>query len=170
MFFRWCLILCLCQGVVFFLPHCTTSKKGLESAPDFTLKSIDGEEITLSRLRGKIVFIDFWATWCAPCRESIPHLVHLYKKYSEKGFEIIGVSVDKKGVDPVRRFAKSLDIPYPIVMAPADLDKQYGVSALPTGFLIDKEGRIQEKFVGFSPKISDELDSRISALTSQNPQ
>jgi peroxiredoxin len=159
----------VCQGLAFFLPQCTTKKKGLENAPDFSLKSIGGEEINLSRLRGKIVFVDFWATWCGPCRESIPHLVHLHKKYSEKGFEIIGVSVDKNGVDPVRRFAESLDIPYPIVIAPADLDKQYGVSALPTGFLIDKDGRIQEKFVGFSPKISEELDSKIAVLTSPKP-
>ncbi len=164
---RWCVILILCQGIIFFLSHC--SQKDQDAAPDFTVKSIGGEEIALSRLRGKTVFIDFWATWCGPCRESIPHLVHLYKTYHGKGFEIIGISVDKVDLDLVPRFAKSMDIPYPIAIAPTDLERQYGVTALPTGFLVDKNGKIVQKTVGFSPTIASQLDSKVAALTAQNP-
>jgi cytochrome c biogenesis protein CcmG/thiol:disulfide interchange protein DsbE len=168
-FLRWCVILCLCLGLAFLLPQCVQREKGSEIAPDFTLMSLDGEEIALANLRGKVVFVDFWATWCGPCRESIPHLVNLYKTYHEKGVVIIGVSVDKGGTDLVRRFAKSLDIPYPIVIAPGDLEKQYGVTALPTGFLIDKDGKIREKFVGFSTTIANLLESKVAALTSGKP-
>jgi cytochrome c biogenesis protein CcmG, thiol:disulfide interchange protein DsbE len=144
-------------------------ERGMEPAPDFTVKSLEGEEISLSSLRGKTVFIDFWATWCGPCRESIPHLVNLYKTYHDKGFEIIGISVDKAEADLVRRFATSLDIPYPIAMVPPGLERKYGVTALPTGFLIDKSGKTREKIVGFSSAIARELDSKVAALTSENP-
>ena len=162
------MVLCLCHGLAFILPQCAR-EKGLKTAPDFTLTSFSGEKIILSDLRGKTIFIDFWATWCAPCRESIPHLVDLYKTYHDKGFVIIGVSVDKGDADLVRRFATSLDIPYPIVIAQGDLEKQYGVTALPTGFLVDKNGMIREKFLGFSPSIARQLDAKVAALTSEKP-
>jgi cytochrome c biogenesis protein CcmG/thiol:disulfide interchange protein DsbE len=161
-------VLCLCHGLAFILPQCAR-EKGLKTAPDFTLTSSNGEKITLSDLRGKTIFIDFWATWCAPCRESIPHLVDLYKTYHDKGFVIIGVSVDRGDPDLVRRFATSLDIPYPIVIAHGELEKQYGVTALPTGFLVDKDGMIREKFLGFSPSIARQLDAKVAALTSEKP-
>ena len=162
------MVLCLCHGLAFILPQCAR-EKGLETAPDFTLTSLSGEKITLSDLKGKTVFVDFWATWCGPCRESIPHLVNLYKTYHEKGFVIIGVSVDKGEADLVRRFATSLDIPYPIVIAPGDLEKQYGVTALPTGFLVDKDGRIREKFLGFSTAVANRLNAQVADLTSEKP-
>ena len=82
---------------------------------------------------------------------------------------IIGVSVDRGDADLVRRFATSLDIPYPIVIATGDLEKQYRVTALPTGFLVDKEGRIIEKFLGFSTAIAKQLDAKVAALTSEKP-
>ena len=159
----------MCQGLVFILPQCVSREKQLETAPDFTLTSLSGEEIRLSQLRGKTVFLDFWATWCGPCRESVPHLVSLYKTHRENGFVIIGVSVDKGESDLVRRFAASMDIPYPIVIATGDLEKQYGVTALPTGFLIDREGRIRDKILGFSPSIAKQLDAKVAALTSEKP-
>jgi cytochrome c biogenesis protein CcmG, thiol:disulfide interchange protein DsbE len=158
----------LCHGLAFILPQCA-GEKGLRTAPDFTLTSFSGEKITLSDLKGKTIFVDFWATWCAPCRESIPHLVDLYKTYHDKGFVIIGVSVDKGDSDLVRRFATSLDIPYPIVIAEGDLEKQYGVTALPTGFLIDKDGRIREKFLGFSTAVANQLNAKVASLTSEKP-
>jgi cytochrome c biogenesis protein CcmG/thiol:disulfide interchange protein DsbE len=163
------LVLSVCQGLVFILPQCVSREKRLETAPDFTLSSLSGEEIRLSQLRGKTVFLDFWATWCGPCRESVPHLVSLYKTHRENGFVIIGVSVDKGESDLVRRFAASMDIPYPIVIATGDLERQYGVTALPTGFLIDREGRIRDKFLGFSPSIAKQLDAKVAALTSEKP-
>src|SRR4030042_294631 len=103
------LIVYVCISWLFLLPHCAKEKKSSSGlAPDFTLKTIDGQEITLSKLKGKVVLLDFWATWCGPCRESIPHLIQLYKAYREKGFEVIGMSVNKEDErESVSRFVKS---------------------------------------------------------------
>jgi len=163
------LVLSVCLGLAFILPQCVSREKRSETAPDFTLTSLDGEEIRLSDLKGKTIFLDFWATWCGPCRESIPHLVSLYKTHRENGFLIIGISVDKGGADLVRRFTASMGIPYPVAMATGDLERQYGVTALPTGFLIDREGKIRDKILGFSPSIAKQLEAKVAALTLEKP-
>lgn len=136
-------------------------------APDFTLKTLDGQEISLSQLKGKVVLLDFWATWCGPCRESIPHLIQLYKNYRENGLELIGMDVDKGDVETVRRFVKSMDIPYPVVVAPDDVVRSYRVNGIPATFLIDKEGNIRERIAGFSNTIAQELTTKVADLTSE---
>jgi thiol-disulfide isomerase/thioredoxin len=164
------LILSLCLGWGFLLPHCAKEKKpspGL--APDFTLKTLDDQEITLSNLKGKVVLLDFWATWCGPCRESIPHLIQLYKTYQENGFEMIGISLDKGDETSVRNFAKSMDIPYPIVMAPEEVARNYRVTSIPTTFLIDKGGKIRERIIGFNNTIAQQMNSKIADLTTEKP-
>jgi cytochrome c biogenesis protein CcmG/thiol:disulfide interchange protein DsbE len=150
------------------LSRCTGEKKQPAGvAPDFTLKTLDNEELSLSGLRGKVVLLDFWATWCGPCRESIPHLVQLQKNYQEKGFQVIGLSVDKGDGSAVRNFVKSMGIPYPVVMTPEDVARNYGVSSLPTTFLIDKEGKIRDKMIGFSSAVASQMAARIEELTSE---
>jgi thiol-disulfide isomerase/thioredoxin len=163
--------LCLCIAWILFLPHCTKEGKTptLPSAPDFTLKTLDNEEITLSKLRGKVVLLDFWATWCAPCRESIPHLVQLHKSYQQSGLEVLGMNVDRGDTDTVRRFVKSFDIPYPIVIASEELERNYGITGLPTTILIDKEGKIRQKFMGFTSAISKQMTATVNDLTSEKP-
>jgi thiol-disulfide isomerase/thioredoxin len=152
------------------LPHCAKEKEpstGL--APDFTLKTLDGEDLVLSQLKGKAVLLDFWATWCGPCRESIPHLIQLHKAYRTKGFEVIGVSLDKGDVEIVRNFAKSMDIPYPIVIASDDVARNYRVTAIPTTFFIDKEGKIRERLTGFNNAISQQMTTKTKDLTAEKP-
>jgi cytochrome c biogenesis protein CcmG/thiol:disulfide interchange protein DsbE len=160
------LTLCLCIGWAFLLPHCSKEGKAPSPAlaPGFTLKTLDGQEITLSKLKGKVVLLDFWATWCAPCREAIPHLIHLQKTYQEKGFEVIGMNVDRGGAETVRRFVNSMDIPYPIILTPEEVSRNYGVTGLPTTILIDKEGKIRQKFSGFTSEISKQITSTIVEL------
>jgi thiol-disulfide isomerase/thioredoxin len=160
----------LCMGGLFFLLQCSkekTSPAGL--APDFTLKTLDGQEITLSGLKGKVVLLDFWATWCGPCRESIPHLIQLYKNHRENGFELIGMDVGERDVETVRSFVKSMDIPYPIVVAPDDVVRSYRVSGIPATILIDKDGKIRERIAGFSGPIAQELTKKVAELTSEKP-
>src|SRR5512137_478916 len=167
-FLKKILLLGLCVAGLFLLPQCgkeKTSPRGLP--PDFSLKSIDGQEITLSQLRGKVVLLDFWATWCGPCRESIPHLIQLYKNYRENGLELIGMDVDKGDVETVRRFVKSMDIPYPVVVAPDDVVRSYRVNGIPATILIDKEGNIRERITGFSNTIAQELTRKVAELTSE---
>jgi peroxiredoxin len=117
-------------------------------APDFNLPLIDGGQLRLSSYRGKVVLLDFWATWCVPCREETSHFVDLQQKYGGEGLQIIGVSMDDS-TDPVRSFYQQFHMNYPVVMGTADVGGAYGgVLGLPIAFLIDREGRIYAKHIG----------------------
>lgn len=157
--------------MAFSFAHCAKGKSDLAPtlAPDFTLKTLDEEEITLSKLRGKPILLDFWATWCGPCRESIPHLISLYQTYQEKGAEVIGISMDKGDTEKVKNFVKSMDIPYPIAIASPEVIQKYRVTILPTTIFIDKEGKIHEKIVGFNPKIAERMRTLMEELSSEKP-
>jgi cytochrome c biogenesis protein CcmG/thiol:disulfide interchange protein DsbE len=117
-------------------------------APDFNLPLIDGGQLRLSSYRGKVVLLDFWATWCVPCREETPHFVDLQQKYGGEGLQIIGVSMDDS-TDPVRSFYQQFHMNYPVVMGTADVGGAYGgVLGLPIAFLIGRDGRIYAKHIG----------------------
>ncbi len=117
-------------------------------APDFTLTQLDGKPLQLSSYRGKVVLLDFWATWCDPCREEIPHLVELQQTYGNQGLQIIGISMDDS-IDPVRPFSEKFHMNYPIVMGNAKIGELYGgVLGLPIAFMIDRDGRIDKKHIG----------------------
>ena len=117
-------------------------------APDFTLPQLDGQTLRLSSYRGKVVLLDFWATWCVPCREEIPRFIELQDKYRADGFEIIGVSMDD-GPEPVRTFAREFHMNYPVVMGSAKIGELYGgVLGLPIAFLLDRDGRVYAKHIG----------------------
>jgi thiol-disulfide isomerase/thioredoxin len=167
----WFVIISFCTGGTFLLARC--SKGGKESpsglAPDFSLKSLDGRQITLSQLKGRVVLLDFWATWCGPCRESIPHLIQLYQNYRESGFELIGMNVDKGDGEVVRRYITSMDIPYPVVSVPEEVVRSYQVNGIPATFLIDQNGKITEKMVGYSSAIVQQLNARVADLVSKKP-
>jgi peroxiredoxin len=126
-------------------------------APDFALQDLSGNTQSLSSYAGKIVLLDFWATWCPPCRMSIPELVSLQKKYEDKGLVVLGVSMDDPAMATrtyLRDFKNKFRMNYRILRASNQVIADYfGYSApsIPTMFLIDREGRIHEKFVGFEP-------------------
>ena len=135
-------------------------------APDFTLPQLNGQPLTLSAYRGKVVLLDFWATWCVPCREEIPHFVELQQKYGDQGFQIIGISMDDSA-DPVPGFYQQFHMNYPVVMGNARIGEAYGgVLGLPIAFLIDRDGRIVAKHIGatnapiFEKEISSLVDTR----------
>ncbi|MGA8438412.1 MAG: redoxin domain-containing protein [Candidatus Sulfotelmatobacter sp.] len=117
-------------------------------APDFSLPDLTGQQLDLSSYRGKVVLLDFWATWCDPCREEIPRFVELQSKYGGQGLQIIGVSMDD-GPEPVRAFYQRFKMNYPVVMGGAKTGELYGgVLGLPIAFLIGREGRIYSKHIG----------------------
>ena len=159
----------LALSLVLFVVSCSKTERqsGQVPAPDFTVRTLEGKEITLSALKGKVVLLDFWATWCGPCRESVPHLIELYQAYKDSGFQLIGMSMDRGDTEVVRRFVEKMDIPYPVAFSPEEVARSYGVVSLPTTILIDAEGRIQEKVVGFSSGIAKQIGTEVEQLTSR---
>ncbi len=122
-------------------------------APDFTLKDLNGNEITLSDYEGKMLVLNFWATWCPPCRAEIPDFIEVYSEYKDKGLEILGVSVDQASPDQVRQFVDRNEMNYPVAMATRDLFRDYPLpEAIPTTLVIDRTGKIQYKKVGMMSK------------------
>jgi peroxiredoxin len=128
----------------------TASKTG-DNAPDFMLKDINGRDTKLSEYRGKVVLIEFWAKWCPPCRASVPELVALQEKYKNKGFVVLGISVDEGRDLPVAltAFSKEFSINYPILLGNENVAKSYNVKSIPMSFLINKEGKIANIFMGY---------------------
>lgn len=123
------------------------------NAPDFSLKDLEGEKLSLADFEGKVLFINFWATWCPPCRQEIPGFIEVYEKYKADGMAIIGVSLDRKGAKVVVDFAEKLKITYPLAMADEDIVQDYRPGQyIPSTIVIDREGRIRDKHVGFLDK------------------
>lgn len=134
-------------------------------AADFQLTDLSGNSIRMSALRGKVVLLDFWATWCPPCRAELPHFKELYAAYQGRGVEMIGLSA---GEDPriVKPFIQANGIPYPIAISTSEIERAYGgIRGIPTTFLIDKQGRIAEKYVGYQEK--QVFEERIKALLAE---
>lgn len=118
-------------------------------APAWKLKDLQGREISSEQFKGKVVVLDFWATWCGPCRMEIPGYVELQKKYRDKGLEIVGVSMDAQGPGVVKTFVQKNAMNYTVVMGDeATTDAFGGIEAIPTTFLIDRDGRIRDRKVG----------------------
>jgi thiol-disulfide isomerase/thioredoxin len=118
------------------------------AAPVLSARDLDGRDVALAAFRGKVVLINFWATWCPPCRAEIPDLVALQDKYHDR-LQVIGVSEDEAPVEVVKRFADAHHMNYPTLMASPEIEKLFpGVGALPTTFVIDRESRIVQKHVG----------------------
>jgi thiol-disulfide isomerase/thioredoxin len=117
-------------------------------APNFSLLDLTGQRVELSSYRGRVVLLDFWATWCDPCRDEIPHFVELQDRYRDQGLQIIGVSMDD-GPEPVRDFSRRFRMNYPVVMGNAKTGEIYGgVLGLPMAFLIGRDGRISARHIG----------------------
>lgn len=125
---------------------------GISKAPNFVIKGVDGKDINLAKYKGKIVILDFWATWCPPCRKGIPDLIELQDEF-KKDLVVIGVSVDTDTKNEVAGFMKSQKINYPVGFFTDKVVKDYGgIEAIPTSFIIDKKGNIIQKFVGLVEK------------------
>ena len=118
-------------------------------APDFELASLDGKKVRLSDYRGKAVLLNFWATWCSPCKVEMPWFVDLQKKYGNDGLVILGVAMDDSEAPKIAQFTSELGVNYPVLLGTDRVSEQYGnVQFLPTTFYIDREGRIISKNTG----------------------
>src|SRR5450432_3346096 len=123
-------------------------------APNFSLKDADGAAVNLSDYRGKVVLVNFWATWCGPCEAEIPWFIEFEKKYKDQGFAVLGVSMDDDGWKSVRPYVASHKINYRIMIGSEMVSQQFGeIESLPTSFVLDREGRIASNHVGLIDKV-----------------
>lgn len=122
-----------------------------ESAPDFVLKSTNGSNLRLSEYRGDVVMINFWATWCGPCRQEMPLLDDLYKRYERVGFKLLGVNIDDDSTRAVR-MAEELGVSFPVLFdEKKDVSKLYQVEAMPVTLLVDRSGTVRHVHLGYKP-------------------
>jgi peroxiredoxin len=138
-------------------------------APDFSLESLDGKTMRLSDLRGKAVLLNFWATWCGPCKIEMPWFVDLQNQYGSQGLQIVGVAMDDASKEDIGKFAKDMGVNYPILIGKESVGDQYGgVPALPESFLISRDGKIVDKIVGLRGKaeIEDAVKKALEARPS----
>lgn len=137
------------------------------TAPDFTLDSLDGKSMRLSDLRGKAVLLNFWATWCGPCKIEMPWFVELQNQYGSQGLQIVGVAMDDASKEDIAKFAKDMGVNYPVLIGKEAVGDAYGgVPALPESFFIGRDGKIVDKIIGLKGK-SEIEDSIKKALSTQ---
>lgn len=159
----------LCAGAALgaYAGLCVPAIAPASTAPDFTLRSMNGPNLRLQEQRGRVVMVNFWATWCGPCRQEMPHLNRLYEKYRASGFVLIGVNVD----DDVRKaadVAAKLGVNFPVLL---DTDKkvsrQYDLSTMPSTILIDRDGRVKYVHLGYKTGYEDTYDKQVRELLKQ---
>lgn len=137
-------------------------------APDFALESLEGKTMRLSDLRGKAVLLNFWATWCGPCKIEMPWFVDLQTQYRAQGLQIVGVAMDDASKEDIGKFAKDMGVNYPILIGKESVGDQYGgVGALPETFLISRDGKIVDKIIGLRGKA--EIEDAIKKTLDTQP-
>lgn len=133
-------------------------------APDFTLKSRDGKNLRLSDYRGQVVMINFWASWCGPCRQEMPLLEDLYKRYSKLGFTIVGVNVDTDS-SKANNYLKDVSVSFPIVYDTGNtVSKSFNVNAMPTTVIVDRNGNMRFLHQGYKPGYENEYKKQVKQL------
>ena len=161
-----CLSVCSCnrQGAVTGKNE-SSAKQGL-TAPDFTLRNLEGRDVRLSQYRGKIVLLEFWAPWCPPCKATIPELAALQTRYRDKGLVVLGVSVDEDdgSVQKLSAFSQEHGINYHVLLGNETVERSYHVSSIPMIFVIDKEGRIVNSHAGYVDKFETQVSEEIERI------
>jgi len=145
----------------------TPMLKQASIAPDFTLESLDGKSMKLSDLRGHAVLLNFWATYCGPCKIEMPWFVELQKQYGAQGLQIVGVAMDDASKEDIAKFAKDMGVNYPILIGKESVGDEYGgIPALPETFFIGRDGKLMDKIIGLKGKGEIEEDIK-KALNTQ---
>ncbi len=121
------------------------------AAPGFTLNDINGRNVSLSEFKGKVVILDFWATWCPPCKREIPDFISLQTEYGSKGLQVVGIALDEP--EKVVQFSHDQGMNYPVLLGTDEIAARYGgISGIPTTYVLDKAGRIVARYEGFRPR------------------
>jgi cytochrome c biogenesis protein CcmG/thiol:disulfide interchange protein DsbE len=138
-----------------------------QPAPNFKLISTTGQTISQENYRGHVLILDFFATWCQPCRQSIPHLVEMNRKYGKQGLQILGLSLDEDGERAVKTFADEFRVNYPLALAGDSITVDFGIRSVPIMYLIDKKGKIVEVYRGSSDETARSLEQSIKRLLAE---
>jgi cytochrome c biogenesis protein CcmG, thiol:disulfide interchange protein DsbE len=152
------IVIVICFSLSILIAGCQKEVEAGPLAPDFSLSDVSGQTVSLEQYRGSVVLLDFWATWCAPCRMTIPLLAKLHEQYKDKGLVILGVSVDDPQLikdSDLLHYKKMSQIDYPLLRFNQKVMQDYFSGeqmAIPTMFVIDRNGRIRDKIVGFQPE------------------
>lgn len=146
----------------------TTDGNPGSMAAAYQVTDLDGKTVTHADFAGKVVILDFWATWCPPCKAEIPHFNTLQAKYGSQGLNIVGMSLDTGGAKEVREFMQKTKIDYTMLIASDEVAKAYGgINSIPTTFVIDRQGKIVKRFIGFtSPEVFEETIAPLLAVAS----
>ena len=159
----------LTTALFFAVTPVVSQAQNLPAAPPFTVKTFEGKTVRLADLRGKPVVLDFWATWCRPCRAAMPHLDAVQKRFGDSRLVVIGLSVDEEDVDhDVKRFARDLGVSFRLGMANEKTLDGYGpIRSLPTTFFINRQGEVVRRVKGYID--SETLDSYVLEIVNPNP-
>jgi thiol-disulfide isomerase/thioredoxin len=171
-----CLILVLAAVLAAGLAGCksggASTPKTLANEPEVTFKDLQGKDVPLASLKGKVVVVNFWATWCEPCQVEIPWMIGFQQKYADKGFTLLGVAMDDEGKTAVEPFVqksqfdvdgKKMTMNYPIVLGNDDLAGKFGgLLGLPTSIVISRDGKVVKRYIGLASQ--DDLDREIKSL------
>lgn len=143
--------------ISFLISSTSFGKENDQSGEGFTYLNGNIPKVTASELKKKIseyedkvIIVDFWATWCPPCKDEIPGFINLYKKYKDKGVEILGIALDVEGSKTVKPFAKKMGINYPIYIGGYDMNQEYEVAGIPTTLIFNKKGKLKVRHVGYA--------------------
>lgn len=161
----------VCVLLIFALAFATLAKAGEDiigkKAPDFTLRDLDGNSVSLEDFRGKVLILDFWAVWCGPCQMSLPFFQKMSERYGNRGLEVVGLHVDDRmpGLDSVRDYLEDRRVHYTNLLSTFEVDEAFQVYAMPTTYLIDRDGRIAKLHVGFQPgRTPEELEKSVREM------
>ena len=134
-------------------------------APNFSLQSRDGQQVSLASLKGKVVMVNFWATWCVPCRQEMPHLEALYEKYNSLGFELLAVNVEKNNAEGARKWLEETPVTFPVLFDPNnEVTKLYKVQTMPSTVLVARDGTMRFIHHGYKPGYESEYQTQVRAL------
>ncbi len=138
------------------------AQPGSPAAPDFTLQDMSGKTVKLSDQKGKVVLLEFWATWCPPCRAAVPGLEQLHKAYKDKGLVVLAVSMDQGGWDEVKSFVAEKHITYTVLKGTDTVGEQYQVRSIPMTLILNKEGKVSRRYLGMGS--DEELEKDVKAV------
>ncbi|MGH9513600.1 MAG: peroxiredoxin family protein [Terriglobales bacterium] len=152
-------------------PPAQTAANQIKIAPDFSLQSLDGKTVRLSDFRGKAVLLNFWATWCEPCKVEMPWIIDLQKQYASQGLQVLGVAMDDVGPDEIAKFTKQMGVNYPVVIGKDEVADSYGgLPFLPTTFYIGRDGKVVDRVFGIKGRGEIEDDIKKALAEGQNVQ